>query len=107
MLQPLNFLICWFQVAQSNYEALQDFFSHFPEYKNNELFLTGESYAGIYIPTLAVLVMQDPSMNLQVQGSCGWGEPCGEEGEDRDATLDHDLAVNKVKQDNSPIFITF
>ncbi|XP_037020508.2 lysosomal protective protein isoform X1 [Artibeus jamaicensis] len=53
------------EVAQSNFEALQDFFRLFPEYKNNELFLTGESYAGIYIPTLAVLVMQDPSMNLQ------------------------------------------
>ncbi|KAF6284233.1 cathepsin A [Rhinolophus ferrumequinum] len=53
------------EVAQSNYEALQDFFRLFPEYKDNELFLTGESYAGIYIPTLAVLVMQDPSMNLQ------------------------------------------
>ena len=61
---------CRPQVAQSNFEALQDFFRLFPEYKNNELFLTGESYAGIYIPTLAVLVMQDPSMNLQVQGSC-------------------------------------
>ncbi|XP_025870491.1 lysosomal protective protein [Vulpes vulpes] len=53
------------EVAQSNYEALKDFFRLFPEYKDNELFLTGESYAGIYIPTLAVLVMQDPSMNLQ------------------------------------------
>nr|KAF6329790.1 cathepsin A [Myotis myotis] len=53
------------EVAQSNFEALQDFFRLFPEYKDNELFLTGESYAGIYIPTLAVLVMQDPSMNLQ------------------------------------------
>ncbi|XP_011765205.2 lysosomal protective protein [Macaca nemestrina] len=53
------------EVAQSNFEALQDFFHLFPEYKNNKLFLTGESYAGIYIPTLAVLVMQDPSMNLQ------------------------------------------
>uniref|UniRef100_U3KQU6 Carboxypeptidase n=1 Tax=Homo sapiens TaxID=9606 RepID=U3KQU6_HUMAN len=60
------------EVAQSNFEALQDFFRLFPEYKNNKLFLTGESYAGIYIPTLAVLVMQDPSMNLQVQGAgCG------------------------------------
>lgn len=58
---------CHPQVAQSNFEALQDFFRLFPEYKDNELFLTGESYAGIYIPTLAVLVMQDPSMNLQVQ----------------------------------------
>ncbi|KAJ1076982.1 hypothetical protein K5549_019051, partial [Capra hircus] len=53
------------EVAQSNFEALKDFFRLFPEYKGNELFLTGESYAGIYIPTLAVLVMQDPSMNLQ------------------------------------------
>ncbi|XP_040104811.1 lysosomal protective protein isoform X2 [Oryx dammah] len=53
------------EVAQSNFEALKDFFCLFPEYKGNELFLTGESYAGIYIPTLAVLVMQDPSMNLQ------------------------------------------
>lgn len=61
---------CHPQVAQSNFEALKDFFRLFPEYKDNELFLTGESYAGIYIPTLAVLVMQDPSMNLQVQGGC-------------------------------------
>ncbi|KAM9248080.1 lysosomal protective protein [Dugong dugon] len=53
------------EVAQSNYEALKDFFCLFPEYKDNELFLTGESYAGVYIPTLAVLVMQDPSLNLQ------------------------------------------
>lgn len=55
------------QVAESNFEALKDFFRLFPEYKDSKLFLTGESYAGIYIPTLAVLVMQDPSMNLQVQ----------------------------------------
>uniref|UniRef100_A0A5F9C3V2 Carboxypeptidase n=1 Tax=Oryctolagus cuniculus TaxID=9986 RepID=A0A5F9C3V2_RABIT len=53
------------EVAQNNYEALKDFFRLFPEYKDNKLFLTGESYAGIYIPTLAVLVMEDPSMNLQ------------------------------------------
>lgn len=55
-------------MAQNNFEALKDFFRLFPEYKDNKLFLTGESYAGIYIPTLAVLVMQDPSMNLQVPG---------------------------------------
>ncbi|XP_044520039.1 lysosomal protective protein isoform X1 [Gracilinanus agilis] len=53
------------EVAQNNYEALQEFFRLFPEFSSNQLFLTGESYAGIYIPTLAMLVMQDPSMNLQ------------------------------------------
>lgn len=55
-------------MAENNYQALKDFYHLFPEYKDNKLFLTGESYAGIYIPTLAVLVMQDPSMNLQVKG---------------------------------------
>lgn len=71
-------LSCHPQVAQSNYEALKDFFRLFPEYKNNKLFLTGESYGGIYIPTLATLVMEDSSMNLQVQASCGReGRPSG------------------------------
>lgn len=56
------------QVAHSNYLALKDFLRLFPEYSKNELFLTGESYGGIYIPTLAEWVMQDPSLNLKVSG---------------------------------------
>lgn len=56
------------QVAHNNYLALKDFLRLFPEYSKNELFLTGESYGGIYIPTLAEWVMQDPSLNLKVSG---------------------------------------
>lgn len=50
----------------NNYLALKEFFRLFPEYKANQVFLTGESYAGIYIPTLAERVMEDDSIDLQV-----------------------------------------
>ncbi|NXT23532.1 PPGB protein, partial [Syrrhaptes paradoxus] len=53
------------QVARNNYLALKDFLRLFPEYSKNDLYLTGESYGGIYIPTLAEWVMQDPSLNLK------------------------------------------
>lgn len=51
----------------NNYLALKEFFRLFPEYSKNQLFLTGESYGGIYIPTLAERVMEDQSLNLQVR----------------------------------------
>lgn len=50
----------------NNYLALKEFFRLFPEFSKNQLFLTGESYGGIYIPTLAERVMEDTSLNLQV-----------------------------------------
>ncbi|XP_015257961.1 PREDICTED: lysosomal protective protein-like [Cyprinodon variegatus] len=53
------------EVSMNNYLALKEFFRLFPEFNNRELFLTGESYGGIYIPTLAERVMEDSSLNLQ------------------------------------------
>jgi len=53
------------EVSMNNYLALKEFFKLFPEYSKNEFFLTGESYGGIYIPTLAERVMEDDSLNLQ------------------------------------------
>uniref|UniRef100_A0A6I8PEB5 Carboxypeptidase n=1 Tax=Ornithorhynchus anatinus TaxID=9258 RepID=A0A6I8PEB5_ORNAN len=53
------------EVADDNFLALREFFRLFPEFSSNELFLTGESYAGVYVPTLATRVMRDPAMNLQ------------------------------------------
>jgi carboxypeptidase C (cathepsin A) len=38
--------------AQDAYEFLVNFFNAFPEFKSNKFFITGESYAGIYIPML-------------------------------------------------------
>uniref|UniRef100_A0AAQ5Y9L3 Carboxypeptidase n=1 Tax=Amphiprion ocellaris TaxID=80972 RepID=A0AAQ5Y9L3_AMPOC len=53
------------EVSMNNYLALKEFLRLFPEFSSNQVFLTGESYGGIYIPTLAERVMEDASINLQ------------------------------------------
>ena len=58
-LAALQFRILYFvQVSLNNYNALVDFFKKFPEYQINEFFITGESYAGVYNPTLSVRILQ-------------------------------------------------
>lgn len=56
------------EVARDNYLALQDFFSKFPEYKKNDFYVTGESYGGIYVPTLSSLLVDDKSINFKGMG---------------------------------------
>jgi len=40
------------QDSLDNIEVLKQWFAKFPEFKQHDLWLTGESYAGIYIPNL-------------------------------------------------------
>jgi cathepsin A (carboxypeptidase C) len=37
----------------------------YPEFDGRELYITGESYAGIYVPTLSALLVDDSSFNFQ------------------------------------------
>ena len=37
--------------AQNNYGFMKSFYTAYPEYAKNEMYITGESYAGIFIPT--------------------------------------------------------
>jgi len=47
------------QTAQDNYNALVWFFNNFPDYADNDFFVAGESYAGVYVPTLAKTVAEN------------------------------------------------
>lgn len=57
-------------VAEDNYWALNAFFRKFPNLKNNDFFMAGESYAGIYIPYLTKKIQdmnQLPSTETLIQ----------------------------------------
>ena len=55
--------------------ALQDFFAtKFPELAANDFYITGESYAGVYIPTLTKEILDHaPELNLR---GLAVGDPC-------------------------------
>lgn len=44
--------------AADNLAAVEKFYELFPEYKANQFFISGESYAGIYVPMLAYQILQ-------------------------------------------------
>ncbi|BES90578.1 Carboxypeptidase [Nesidiocoris tenuis] len=55
------------RVGADLYSALVQFFQLFPEYKKNKFFITGESYAGKYIPALAHTIhVNNPSADLKI-----------------------------------------
>nr|CAD1836667.1 unnamed protein product [Ananas comosus var. bracteatus] len=44
--------------ARDNLVFLQNWFAKFPQYKDRDLYITGESYAGHYVPQLAQLMVE-------------------------------------------------
>ena len=70
--------------SQNTYGFLLSFFAAYPEFAKNEFFITGESYAGIYVPTLAYRVYEGnaagkPHINIAgaAIGNGCWGEAVG------------------------------
>ncbi|KAK6946142.1 Peptidase S10, serine carboxypeptidase [Dillenia turbinata] len=53
------------RTAQDSYTFLVNWLERFPEYKTRDFFLTGESYAGHYVPQLAQLILQNNKITNQ------------------------------------------
>ena len=52
--------------ADYNHKAIDAFFKHkFTALRKNPLWISGESYAGIYVPTLSYRVAQDSTLNFK------------------------------------------
>ena len=59
--------------AADNLAAVIQWFSKYPEYQKNDFWITGESYAGIYIPTLAYNIYNynsgNPATPINLKGA--------------------------------------
>lgn len=55
------------EVAENNYLALQSFFIKFPNFTQNEFYIVGESYGGIYVPTLSLKIVEGTA-NINFKG---------------------------------------
>ncbi|KAI3446020.1 hypothetical protein Pfo_002685 [Paulownia fortunei] len=53
------------KTAADSYTFLVNWLERFPEYKTRDLYITGESYAGHYVPQLADLILQNNKIRKQ------------------------------------------
>lgn len=56
------------QAAHDNFEAINVFLSEFPEYAQNDFYLTAESYGGHYLPTLAKYIVDNNDGSIAFKG---------------------------------------
>lgn len=62
--------------ASASRAALVDFFTNkFPELQANDFFITGESYAGVYIPTITKEILDNAAEFINLKG-IAVGDPC-------------------------------
>ena len=57
---------------------INHFFWKYPEYSHRELYITGESFAGHYIPAIVNFIHWNPHHQINLQGVAignGWVDP--------------------------------
>ena len=62
------------EVGRDLYNLLVQFYADYPELHSNDLYITGESYAGKYVPALAEYIRRkNLSEDLLFSGKCHFG----------------------------------
>jgi len=56
------------ETALLNYNTIKEFLTVYPEYQTRDFFISGESYGGIYLPTLAMYLIQDKDIKPYFKG---------------------------------------
>uniref|UniRef100_A0A914W4Q2 Carboxypeptidase n=1 Tax=Plectus sambesii TaxID=2011161 RepID=A0A914W4Q2_9BILA len=57
------------RTATENYAALKNFFAAFPQYRTNDFYVMGESYGGVYVPTLVQTILDNQAgFNIKIKG---------------------------------------
>jgi len=65
-------------VASNFYQFLLKFLAKYPMFSGRDLYITGESYAGHYIPAIADYIVRNPDPALKLKGVAignGWVDP--------------------------------
>lgn len=97
--------------AIDNLNAILQFLTKFPAYKNRDIYLAGESYAGIYVPTLAQQIVRSHSSDINLKGilvgngciGSDVGACSGNEGGQIDINFMKDRALISVKAYNAVV----
>jgi carboxypeptidase C (cathepsin A) len=99
------------QVAQDMYLFLQQFMQAFPKYANLKFAITGESYAGHYIPALSARILagnaagQGPKINFAGAAiGNGWTDPKIQYGAYITYAKDNQLISNTLAEELAPVY---
>nr|XP_054920688.1 serine carboxypeptidase ctsa-1.1-like [Dermacentor andersoni] len=61
------------KATEDNYQAIQDFFSKFPQFRKNEFYVTGESFAGVFVPLLTQRLLLSNPLGINLKVNVGYG----------------------------------
>ncbi|KAK6060359.1 serine carboxypeptidase [Cooperia oncophora] len=82
--------------ASENWEALVAFFGEFPQYVKNDFYVTGESYGGIYVPTLVQTILdRQTQFHMNIKGFA-IGNGCVSDNDGTDALVNFEYAHGMI-----------